>query len=128
MCRRGGVSPSSWTAVGDRRGIRENAPMEIWPGTAYPLGATFDGAGTNFALFSEVADRVELCLFDSATSGGRRLSETRVDLPEADGFVWHGYLPLVGPGQCYGFGVYGPRDPARGTRCNPSKLLLDPYA
>ena len=72
--------------------------MEIWPGTAYPLGATFDGAGTNFALFSEVADRVELCLFDSSTSGGRRLTETRVDLPEADGFGWHGYLPRVGPG------------------------------
>ena len=102
--------------------------MEIWPGTAYPLGATFDGAGTNFALFSEVADRVELCLFDSAGAGGRRLSETKVDLPEVDGFVWHGYLPRVGPGQRYGFRVHGPRDPARGLRCNPSKLLLDPYA
>ena len=64
----------------------------------------------------------------TADSGGRRLTETRVDLPEADGFVWHGYLPRVGPGQRYGFRVHGPRDPARGTRCNPSKLLLDPYA
>src|SRR4051794_38835570 len=102
--------------------------MEIWPGTAYPLGASFDGAGTNFALFSEVADRVELCLFDSAGAGGRRLTETKVDLPEVDGFVWHGYLPRVGPGQRYGFRVHGPHDPARGLRCNPAKLLLDPYA
>ncbi|MEO7980562.1 MAG: glycogen debranching protein GlgX, partial [Sporichthyaceae bacterium] len=102
--------------------------MEIWPGSAYPLGATFDGAGTNFALFSEVADRVELCLFDDSGSGGRRLAETKVELPEADGFVWHGYLPRVGPGQRYGFRVHGPRDPVRGLRCNPSKLLLDPYA
>ncbi|HET7398600.1 MAG TPA: glycogen debranching protein GlgX [Intrasporangium sp.] len=101
--------------------------MEIWPGTAYPLGATFDGAGTNFALFSEVADKVELCLFDGAENS-RRLTETRVELPEVDGFVWHGYLPRVGPGQRYGFRVTGPRDPARGLRCNPSKLLLDPYA
>ena len=100
--------------------------MEIWPGTAYPLGATFDGAGTNFALFSEVAHRVELCLFEG--DGGRRLTETRLDLPESDGFVWHGYLPRVGPGQRYGFRVHGPRDPQRGLRCNPSKLLLDPYA
>ena len=100
--------------------------MEVWPGTAYPLGATFDGAGTNFALFSEVAHRVELCLFEG--DGGRRLTETRLDLPESDGFVWHGYLPRVGPGQRYGFRVHGPRDPQRGLRCNPSKLLLDPYA
>ncbi|MGZ4594797.1 MAG: glycogen debranching protein GlgX [Actinomycetes bacterium] len=103
--------------------------MEIWPGTAYPLGATFDGAGTNFALFSEVAERVELCLFDNAGGkGSRRLTETRVELPEVDGFVWHGYLPRVGPGQRYGFRVHGPRDPSRGLRSNPSKLLLDPYA
>ncbi|HEU4912232.1 MAG TPA: alpha-amylase family glycosyl hydrolase, partial [Actinomycetes bacterium] len=101
--------------------------MEIWPGTAYPLGATFDGAGTNFALFSEVADRVELCLFEGSANS-RRLTETRIDLPEVDGFVWHGYLPRVGPGQRYGFRVHGPRDPSRGLRCNPSKLLLDPYA
>ncbi len=96
--------------------------MRIWPGHAYPLGATFDGSGTNFALFSEVADRVELCLLDEA--GG----ETRVDLPETDGFVWHGYLPDVQPGQRYGFRVHGPYDPAQGHRCNPAKLLLDPYA
>ncbi len=96
--------------------------MQIWPGHAYPLGATFDGSGTNFALFSEVADRVELCLLDEDGV------ETRVDLPETDGFVWHGYLPEVQPGQRYGFRVHGPYDPAQGHRCNPAKLLLDPYA
>jgi isoamylase len=96
--------------------------MEIWPGTAYPLGATFDGAGTNFALFSEVAERVELCLFDNDGT------ETRLDLPEVDALVWHGYLPRVGVGQRYGFRVHGPYDPAKGQRCNPAKLLLDPYA
>ena len=96
--------------------------MELWPGTPYPLGATFDGAGTNFAVFSEVAERVELCLFDADGT------ETRLDLPEVDAFVWHGYLPRVGPGQRYGFRVHGPHDTSRGLRCNPSKLLLDPYA
>ncbi len=100
--------------------------IEVWPGTPYPLGATFDGAGTNFAVFSEVADSVELCLFDddgSATPG-----ETRVTLSEYDAFVWHGYLPNVGPGQRYGFRVHGPYNPGQGQRCNPNKLLLDPYA
>jgi glycogen operon protein len=96
--------------------------MEIWPGAAYPLGATYDGSGTNFALFSEVAERVELCLF---TAGGE---ETRFVLPEVDGFVWHAFLPGVEPGQRYGYRVYGPNDPASGPRCNPNKLLLDPYA
>ncbi len=96
--------------------------MRPWPGHAYPLGATYDGAGTNFALFSEVAERVELCLF---TSRGK---ETRVTLSEVDGFVHHGYLPTVEPGQRYGFRVHGPYDPARGLRCNPAKLLVDPYA
>ncbi|GAA4151535.1 glycogen debranching protein GlgX [Actinomadura keratinilytica] len=94
---------------------------EVWPGEPYPLGATWDGTGTNFALFSEVAHRVELCLFDAA---GR---ETRCDLPEVDGFVWHAYLPGVGPGQRYGYRVHGPYDPGNGHRCNPAKLLLDPY-
>ncbi|MEV3921888.1 glycogen debranching protein GlgX [Actinomadura coerulea] len=94
---------------------------EVWPGDPYPLGATWDGTGTNFALFSEVARRVELCLFDAE---GR---ETRRELPEVDGFVWHGYLPGVGPGQRYGYRVHGPFDPREGHRCNPSKLLLDPY-
>jgi isoamylase len=96
--------------------------MEIWPGAPHPLGATFDGAGTNFALFSEVAARVELCLFDD---DGREL---RLDLPERIGPVWHGYLPRVGPGQRYGYRVHGPFDPAAGHLCHPSKLLLDPYA
>ncbi|WP_209723531.1 glycogen debranching protein GlgX [Marmoricola sp. OAE513] len=100
--------------------------MTTWPGAAYPLGATFDGSGTNFALFSEVAEKVELCLFDVDADGRR--SETRVPLTEVDGFVWHAYLPQVQPGQLYGYRVHGPWDPAQGLRCNPSKLLLDPYA
>ncbi|MEO5876421.1 MAG: glycogen debranching protein GlgX [Streptosporangiaceae bacterium] len=93
---------------------------EVWPGEAYPLGATWNGSGTNFALFSEVAQRVELCLFT-------RDGEERLQLPESDGFVWHGYLPGVGPGQLYGYRVSGPYKPRRGNRCDPSKLLLDPY-
>jgi isoamylase len=95
---------------------------QLWPGRAYPLGASFDGAGTNFSLFSEVADGVDLCLFDV---NGR---ERRYSLDEVDAHCWHGYLPGVGPGQRYGFRVRGPWDPARGLRCNPHKLLLDPYA
>jgi len=96
--------------------------METWPGNPQPLGAVFDGMGTNFALFSEVAHGVELCLFDDE---GR---ETRIELPERTGYVWHGFLPRVGPGQRYGYRVHGPFEPARGNLCNPSKLLLDPYA
>ena len=96
--------------------------MQPWPGRPYPLGATFDGTGTNFALFSSVAERVELCLLDDDGT------ETRVDLTEVDGHVWHGYLRPVQPGQRYGFRVHGPYDPANGHRCDPSKLLLDPYA
>jgi isoamylase len=96
--------------------------MKLQPGRRYPLGASFDGAGTNFSVFSEVADRVELCLFDDAGK------ETRVDLPEVTGFTWHGYAPGVAPGQRYGFRVHGPYNPAEGKRCNRYKLLLDPYA
>jgi isoamylase len=96
--------------------------MNTWPGTAYPLGATFDGNGTNFALYSEAAEKVELCLFDEAGA------ETRVELTEVDAYVWHAYLPQVQPGQRYGYRVYGEYDPASGKRFNPSKLLLDPYA
>ena len=96
--------------------------MEIWPGSPAPLGATYDGAGTNFALFSEVADGVELCLIDDEGD------ETRVAMTEREAMVWHAYLPRVGPGQRYGFRVHGPYDPRAGHRCNPSKLLLDPYA
>jgi glycogen operon protein len=95
--------------------------MHVWPGAAYPLGATWDGSGTNFALFSEVADRVELCLFDDTGA------ENRLELTEVDGFVWHCYLPGVGPGQRYAYRVTGPYDPRHGHRCNPAKLLLDPY-
>ena len=96
---------------------------EMWPGQPYPLGATYDGVGTNFALFSEVAERVELCLFDD--DGG---NEKRLDITEADGYVWHSFLPGVGPGQRYGYRVYGPHMPDAGVRCNDAKLLLDPYA
>ncbi|MGZ4598903.1 MAG: glycogen debranching protein GlgX [Oryzihumus sp.] len=96
--------------------------MDIWPGKPYPLGATFDGSGVNFAVFSEVADRVELCLVDDDDT------ETRIDLREVDGYVWHAYVPTVQPGQRYGFRVHGPYDPENGHRCNPAKLLLDPYA
>jgi glycogen operon protein len=99
--------------------------MHTWPGTPYPLGATWDGWGTNFALFSEVADRVELCLFGDDVSGPAQ--EQRIDLTEVDGFVWHAYLPGISPGQLYGYRVHGPSDPLRGMRCEPSKLLLDPY-
>ncbi|MEU7828813.1 glycogen debranching protein GlgX [Nonomuraea sp. NPDC049129] len=95
---------------------------EVWPGEPYPLGGTWDGVGTSFSLFSEVAERVELCLFHDDGS------EERVDLPEVDGFVWHGYLPGIAPGQRYGYRVHGPYEPSHGHRCNPAKLLLDPYA
>ncbi len=95
--------------------------MRVWPGSPYPLGATYDGAGTNFSVFSEVAERVELCLFDKDGA------QSCVDLPEVDGFIWHGYLPDAVPGHRYGFRVHGPWDPSNGQRCNPSKLLLDPY-
>ena len=94
--------------------------MQIWPGTPYPLGATYDGAGTNFALFSEVAERVELCLFDDDGT------ETRVDLPEVDGLVWHGYLPGVGPGQRYGFRVHGPYDPPARAPLQPGQAAARP--
>ncbi len=98
-----------------------------WPGVSYPLGATYDGVGTNFALYTEAADNVELCLFDDAGTVQTGLEE-RVALTEVDGYIWHGYLHGVGPGQRYGFRVHGDYDPAAGPRCNPDKLLLDPYA
>ena len=96
--------------------------MSTWPGHPYPLGATYDGRGTNFALFAEHADAVRLCLFDEA---GR---ETCIELTEVTAFCWHAYLPGVGPGQRYGYRVDGPYRPAEGLRYNPSKLLIDPYA
>src|SRR5271168_4106839 len=97
------------------------APATVWPGSSYPLGANFDGGGTNFALFSEIAENVDLCLIDD------RGNESRIPLDEVDGYVWHAYLPTISPGQRYGFRVHGPFDPSTGHRCDPSKLLLDPY-
>ncbi|MEB3068400.1 glycogen debranching protein GlgX [[Mycobacterium] vasticus] len=98
------------------------AEPTVWPGQSYPLGAVYDGAGTNFAVFSEVAEQVELCLIDDTDN-----TETRIRLDEVDGYVWHAYLPGIGPGQHYGFRVHGPFEPTAGHRCDPSKLLLDPY-
>ena len=96
--------------------------MQIRPGSMYPLGASYDGAGVNFALYSQVAQKVELCLFDEHDV------ETRIEMTERNSYVWHNYIPGLHPGQRYGYRVYGPYDPVRGLRCNPNKLLLDPYA
>ncbi len=96
--------------------------IETWPGRPYPLGAAYDGGGTNFSLFSDVAEGVELCLFGE--DGG----EQRVVLEEVDASCWHAYLPSVMPGQRYGYRVRGPWAPEAGQRCNPAKLLIDPYA
>jgi isoamylase len=96
--------------------------MEIWPGEPLPLGASWDGEGTNFSLASETAERVELCLFDDDEV------ETRIELANRTAFSWHCYLPGVGPGQRYGYRVHGPYEPERGLRFNPCKLLIDPYA
>jgi isoamylase len=99
--------------------------MRIWPGRPYPLGATWDGRGVNFALYSEGAEKVELCLFDSADAAKE---STRIVMPEHTNMIWHAYLPEVRPGQAYGYRVYGPYEPAKGHRFNANKLLLDPYA
>ena len=99
--------------------------MRVWPGRPYPLGATWDGGGVNFAIFSEHATRVELCLFGSAKAAR---SSSRITLPEYTDQVWHGYLPDVAPGQLYGYRVYGPYAPDQGQRFNPNKVVLDPYA
>ena len=96
----------------------------VWPGRPYPQGATWDGEGVNFAIFSEYAEKIELCLFDQ---NGRQETH-RVVLPEHTDQVWHGYLPEARPGLLYGYRVYGPYDPLKGFRFNPNKLLLDPYA
>jgi isoamylase len=99
--------------------------MRVWPGRPYPLGATWDGSGVNFALFSEHATKVELCLFDSP----RSTKESQcIALPEQTDIVWHGYLPDVEPGQLYGYRVHGPYQPQHGHRFNPKKVVLDPYA
>ena len=96
--------------------------VALWPGNVYPLGSAWDGKGTNFALYSENATGVELCLFD------RDDKETRLSLTEVSNFVWHGYVPGIGPGQRYGYRVHGPYAPDEGHRFNPNKLLIDPYA
>jgi len=107
-------------AAGAKTLSSEIGARRVWPGRPYPLGAQFDGYGTNFAVFSGVAERVELCLFDP--------DETRIELNRGTGQIWHAYLPQVGPGMRYGFRVHGPWDPSNGHRCNPNKLLVDPYA
>src|SRR5262249_42734622 len=99
--------------------------MRVWPGHPYPLGATWDGAGVNFALFSEHATKVELCLFDSVYA---QTEAARIVLPEQTDQVWHGYLPDARPGQFHGYRVHGPHEPEAGHRFNPNKLVLDPYA
>jgi len=99
--------------------------MRVWPGTPYPLGATWDGVGVNFAIFSEHGTRVELCLFDSVDA---ELESVTIPLPEHTDMVWHGYLPDVRPGQLYGYRVHGPFTPHMGYRFNPHKLVMDPYA
>ncbi len=92
--------------------------MRVWPGSPYPLGATWDGEGVNFAIFSEHATAVELCLFDSAEA---RESSTTIAMPEATDDVWHVYLPDARPGTFYGYRVHGPYEPAQGHRFNPSQ-------
>jgi isoamylase len=114
------TAPSDGATASDADLTQPTLPT-VWPGHAYPLGATYDGAGTNFSLFSEIAEKVDLCLIDA------RGNESCVPLDEVDGYVWHSYLPNITPGQRYGFRVHGPFDPAAGHRCDASKLLLDPY-
>ena len=99
--------------------------MRVWPGSPYPLGATWDGVGVNFAIFSEHATRVELCLFDSLDA---EVESVTIPLVEHTDMVWHGYLPDVHPGQLYGYRVHGPYEPHHGRRFNPHKLVMDPYA
>ncbi len=118
-----GVVQRSRAGIGGRAGVRGEGPaLTVWPGRPFPLGATWDGQGTNFSLFSENAERVELCLFDEHGH------ESRQPLTERTAFNWHGYLPGVRPGQRYGYRVHGPFDPRSGHRFNPAKLLIDPYA
>src|SRR5688500_281835 len=99
--------------------------MRVWPGRPSPLGASWDGMGVNFALFSEHATGVDLCLFDSPDTKQETHS---ISMPERTTQVWHCYLPDVRPDQLYGYRVHGPFDPAHGHRFNPKKLVLDPYA
>src|SRR5437764_6039271 len=98
--------------------------MRVWPCRPYPLGATWEGAGVNFAIFSENATKIELCLFES---NGDTHEKQRIVLAECTDLVWHGYLPDVEPGQLYGYRVHGPYEPAKGLRFNHNKVVLDPY-
>src|SRR4029453_3208014 len=113
--------PFTW----NDRGPVPKTSLRVWPGAPYPLGATWDGVGVNFAIFSEHARRVELCLFDSIDD---EVESVTIPLPEHTDMVWHGYLPDVHPGQLYGYRVHGPFAPHRGFRFNPHKLVMDPYA
>ena len=117
MHRDGALTPTATRRSTDLIGA-------VWPGEPYPRGATWDGEGVNFSLFSANADRVELCLFDAA---GRHEVQ-RIDLRERTDDNWHCYLPEARPGLLYGYRVHGPYDPERGHRFNPHKLLLEPYA
>ena len=99
--------------------------MNRWPGSPFPLGASYDRVSTNFAAFSEAAESVELCLFDSVDS---TRESARITLPERTDLIWHGYIPGILPGQLYGYRVHGPYDPGRGHRFNPNKVVLEPYA
>src|SRR5512134_2120615 len=99
--------------------------MRVWPGEPYPLGATWNGEGVNFSLFSENATAVELCLFNGPEDA---TEYTRIAMPERTNMVWHVYLPDARPGQLYNYRVHGPYEPHRGHRFNPHKVLLDPYA
>src|SRR5689334_12319708 len=105
--------------------IKDLMSQRIWPGKEYPLGASYDGMGVNFALFSEAASRVEVCLFDRPDDTKER---ERFTLPECTAHIYHGYVPGLKPGQLYGYRVHGPWDPASGLRFNAHKLLVDPYA
>src|SRR5215204_4030470 len=102
-----------------------DSPIRVWPGEPYPLGATWNGLGVNFSIFSEHATRVDLCLFDSPDA---TVESERIPLPEQTNMAWHGYVPDVRPGQLYGYRLHGPWDPAHGHRFNPNKVVLDPYA
>ncbi len=128
--------PTSRSRRSSAARVRQPSPptpvgRTLWVGQPYPLGATYDGSGTNFSLFTTVADGVELCLLgDSIRDASGQLigiEEERIELHEVDGYCWHTYLPDVRPGQRYGYRVHGPWDPAKGLWCNPAKLLLDPY-
>src|SRR5438105_3706173 len=127
--RTGVISPVAMAARRALYGPRhddhnEGNPMRIWPGRPYPLGATYDGAGVNFSIFSEHATKVELCLFKDVDDPK---ATHCIALPEQTDMVWHGYFPDVEPGQLYGYRVHGPYDPDKGLRFNHNKVVLDPY-